>query len=249
MTITMMLLLAAAGFLSGAVNAIAGGGTFLTFGAMTLAGIPPISANATSSIVQFPGYVTSTLAYRAEIRHRWRSIVVLGIVSLAGGLVGALILLSLDNPSFRTLVPWLLAAATAIFAAGPLLKPKTSSDEHSANTATSVVSQFLNAIYGGFFGAGMGIMMLAVLGLTTGGSYHHLNAMKNLFAMLIAGVAIVIFIGGNVVAWPEALVMIPAGALGGYCGVWLARRVPQALLRWCVVAVGTALTIYYFVTT
>lgn len=248
MTITMMLLLAAAGFLSGAVNAIAGGGTFLTFGAMTLAGIPPISANATSSIVQFPGYVTSTLAYRAEIMHRWRSIVVLGVVSLFGALVGALILLSLDNPSFRTLVPWLLLAATAIFAAGPWLAPKASSAEYSANSVVSVVSQFLNAIYGGFFGAGMGIMMLAVLGLTTGGSYHHLNAMKNLFAMLIAGVAIVVFIGGGVVAWPEALVMIPAGALGGYSGVWLARRVPQTVLRWCVVAVGSALTVYYFVT-
>jgi uncharacterized membrane protein YfcA len=247
MAITMILLLAAAGFLSGAVNAIAGGGTFLTFGAMTLAGIPPISANATSSIVQFPGYVTSTLAYRAEIMHRWRSIVVLGVVSLFGALAGALILLSLDNPSFRALVPWLLAAATAIFAAGPWLKPKASA-EHSANTPTSIVSQFFNAVYGGFFGAGMGIMMLAVLGLTTGGSYHHLNAMKNLFAMLIAGVAIVVFIGGGVVAWPQAVVMIPAGALGGYSGVWLARRVPQPVLRWCVVCVGTALTVYYFVT-
>jgi uncharacterized protein len=248
MTIMMVLLLAAAGFLSGAVNAIAGGGTFLTFGVMTLAGIPPISANATSSIVQFPGYVTSTIAYRAEIMHRWRSIAVLGVVSLVGGLVGALILLSLDNPSFRTLVPWLLAAATAIFAAGPLLKPKVSSEEHNANTVSSIICQFLNSIYGGFFGAGMGIMMLAVLGLTSGGTYHHLNAMKNLFAMLIAAVAIVVFISGDVVAWPEALVMIPAGAIGGYSGVWLARRVPQAVLRWCVVAVGTALTVYYFVT-
>ncbi len=248
MTITMVVLLAAAGFLSGAVNAIAGGGTFLTFGMMTLAGIPPISANATSSIVQFPGYVTSTLAYRAEIMHRWQSIAVLGLVSLLGGLAGSLILLSLDNPSFRALVPWLLAAATLIFAAGPLLKPKVSSEKSSANSATSIVGQFLNAIYGGFFGAGMGIMMLAVLGLTTGGSYHQLNAMKNMFAMLIAGVAIVVFISGDVVAWPEALVMIPAGALGGYSGVWLAPRVPLAMLRWCVVAVGSALAVYYFVT-
>jgi uncharacterized membrane protein YfcA len=248
MTMTMILLLAAAGFLSGAVNAIAGGGTFLTFGAMTLAGVPPISANATSSIVQFPGYITSTLAYRAEIRQHWRSVVVLGMISIAGALVGSLILLALDNPSFRALVPWLLAAATAIFAAGPWLKPKTSSAGRSNNTVTSLVSQFFNAIYGGFFGAGMGIMMLAVLGVTIGGSYHYLNAMKNLFAMLIAAVAIVVFIGGGVVAWPQALVMIPTGALGGYSGVWLARRVPQAVLRWCVVAVGTALTVYYFVT-
>jgi len=247
MTITMIVLLAAAGFLSGAVNAIAGGGTFLTFGAMTLAGLPPIAANATSSIVQFPGYVTSTLAYRREIAQHWRGVLVLGIVSVFGALAGSLILLSLDNPSFRALVPWLLAAATIIFAAGPWLKPKTTA-EPGDRSVLSAIAQFLNAIYGGFFGAGMGIMMLAVLGLTTGGSYHHLNAMKNLFATLIAAVAIIVFISGGVVAWPQALVMIPAGALGGYCGVWVARRAPQAVLRWCVVAVGAALTVYYFVT-
>jgi uncharacterized membrane protein YfcA len=243
----MILLLAAAGFFSGAVNAIAGGGTFLTFGAMTLAGIPPISANATSSIVQFPGYVTSTLAYWDEISRRWRSVLVLAIVSIVGALGGSLILLSLDNPSFRSLVPWLLAIATVTFAAGPWLKPKASA-ERSANTPAPIIGQFLTAIYGGFFGAGMGIMMLAVLGITTGGNYHHLNALKNMFAMLIACVAIIVFIGGGVIAWPEAIVMIPAGAFGGYSGVWLARRVPQEVLRWCVVAVGIGLTIYYFVT-
>jgi uncharacterized membrane protein YfcA len=247
MTITMILLLGAAGFLSGAVNAIAGGGTFLTFGAMTLAGIPPIVANATSSIVQFPGYVTSTLAYRKEISSRWRSAILLAVVSAIGALVGSMALLALDNPSFRALVPWLLAAATTVFAAGPWLKPSGSA-ERPANSVACVVGQALTAIYGGFFGAGMGIMMLAVLGLTTGGSYHHLNALKNMLAMIIAAVAIAVFIGGGVIAWPETLVMMPAGALGGYCGVWLARRVPQAVLRWCVVAVGFGLTIYYFVT-
>ncbi|WP_165216770.1 sulfite exporter TauE/SafE family protein [Affinirhizobium pseudoryzae] len=247
MTFAMIGLLFAAGFLSGAVNAIAGGGTFLTFGALTLAGIPPISANATSSIVQFPGYVTSTLAYRKEIAKSWRSAIALTVVSALGGLGGALILLALDNPSFRALVPWLLAGATAIFAAGPFLKPKAS-EERSASSLSSLVGQFVTSIYGGFFGAGMGIMMLAVLGLTTGGSYHHLNALKNLLATVIAAVAIVVFVSGGVVAWPEAVVMIPAVAAGGYSGVWLARRVPQGIMRMIVVAVGVALTIYYFVT-
>jgi len=247
MTITMILLLAGAGFLSGAVNAIAGGGTFLTFGAMTLVGIPPISANATSSIVQFPGYVTSTLAYWDEISKRWRSALVLAVVSVIGSVGGSLWLLSLDNPSFRQIVPWLLAAATAVFAAGPWLTPKAST-ERSANSPACIIGQFLTSIYGGFFGAGMGIMMLAVLGVTTGGSYHHLNALKNMLAILIAAVAIVVFVSGGVVAWPQAIVMIPAGALGGYAGVWMARRVPQTVLRWCVVAVGVGLTVYYFVT-
>lgn len=247
MSFSIIALLFVSGFLSGAVNAIAGGGTFLTFGALTLAGLPPISANATSSIVQFPGYVTSTLAYKSELMKRWRSAVALTIISAIGGLAGALILLALDNPSFRAMVPWLLASATAIFAAGPLLKPKAS-EERTGTSVSSGIGQFLTAIYGGFFGAGMGIMMLAVLGLTTGGSYHHLNALKNLLAMVIAAVAIIVFVGGGVVAWPQAIIMIPAGAAGGYAGVWLARRVPQTIMRVLVVAVGTALTIYYFVT-
>lgn len=247
MSITMVALLAAAGFLSGAVNAIAGGGTFLVFGVLTLAGLPPIAANATSSIVQFPGYVTSTLAYRDDLSKRWRSLVSLAIVSVIGSVGGAFALLSLDNPSFRQMVPWLLAAATLIFAAGPWLRPKASK-EGASNAPASLIGQFFTSIYGGFFGAGMGIMMLAVLGLTSGGSYHHLNALKNMLAMLIAAVAIVIFVGGGAIAWPQALIMIPAGGLGGYCGVWLARRVSQDVLRFAVIAVGVTLTVYYFVT-
>lgn len=247
MTIATMLLLFVAAFFAGAVNAIAGGGTFLTFGALTVAGIPPITANATSSVTQFPGYITSTLAYRDEIAKSWKSAIALSVVSVIGAIAGSLLLLSLDNPSFRQIVPWLLLAATVIFAAGPWLKPKASA-EKPVNSPKSIVAQFFTSIYGGFFGAGMGIMMLAVLGITSGGTYHHLNALKNLLSILIAAVAIVIFVGGGVVAWPQALVMIPGVALGGYAGVWMARRIPQTAMRVVVVCVGLALTAYYFVT-
>lgn len=241
-----LILLVLAGFFSGLVNAIAGGGTFLTFGALTLAGVPPIVANATSSIVQFPGYVTSTLAYAVDIKKRWRQAIVLALVSVAGALCGALVLLTLSNPAFSALVPWLLLAATAIFAAGPWLKPPEAA-EHDASRPLPAIVQFFTAIYGGFFGAGMGIMMLAALGATIGGDYHRLNALKNLLAMLIAAVAIVVFVLGGVVAWTQAIVMIPAGALGGYAGVHMARRLPQPVLRWTVVAVGLGLAVYYFV--
>ena len=247
MSVFIILMLFASGFLSGAVNAIAGGGTFLTFGAMTLAGIAPISANATSSIVQFPGYVTSVIAYWPEIRTHWKGAVFLALFSIAGSTAGALLLLSLDNPAFRQLVPWLLAAATLLFAAGPWLRPRSNAERVPGNAA-SLIGQFFTSIYGGFFGAGMGIMMLAVLGLSKGGDYHRLNALKNFLAMVIAGVAIVVFAGGNVVGWLHAAVMIPGGALGGYAGVWLARRVPQALIRGLVVAVGLLLAVYYFIT-
>lgn len=240
-----ILLLFCAGFLSSVVNAIAGGGTFLTFGAMTLAGVPPIMANATSSVTQLPGYISSALAYRSEIRQAGREAWVLAGLSLAGSPAGSLILISMSNPSFRTLVPWLLLGATLIFAAGPYLRPKTEDAGHKVSRL-GMAGQFITSIYGGFFGAGMGIMTLAVLGLTKGGDYHTLNALKNFVAVVIAIVAIVVFSSGGVVAWLPAAIMIPAGALGGYGGVWAARWGPQALIRAAAIGVGLLLSWYYF---
>ncbi|MCO5064316.1 MAG: sulfite exporter TauE/SafE family protein [Rhizobiaceae bacterium] len=242
-------LLFVAAYLAGVVNAIAGGGTFLTFGALSITGMPPIVANATSSITQFPGYITSTLAYWSDIRTFWREGLLLSAVSAAGALAGALILLALDNPSFRAMVPWLLIAATALFAAGPWLKPKPKAgDKPSGGTFAGALIQFLTAIYGGFFGAGMGVMMLATLGLTQSGDYHRLNALKNMLSIVIAAIAIVVFVLGGVVAWPQAVVMIPAVALGGYSGVWAAKRAPQSVVRAFVIVVGVLLAAYYFVT-
>ncbi|WP_309083105.1 sulfite exporter TauE/SafE family protein [Chelativorans sp.] len=237
-----------AAFLSGVVNAVAGGGTFITFGAMTLGGVPPISANATSSLTQFPGYVTSTLAYWTDIKTIWRKAPVLMLVSALGAVGGSLILLSLDNPSFRALVPWLLIAATALFAAGPWLKPgsKQAANDNPSNPIAGPIVQFLTSIYGGFFGAGLGIMMLATLGLTEKGDYHRLNALKNLLSIVIAAVAIVIFTLGGVVSWLHVLVMVPGVALGGYVGVWTAKRLPQIVVRLFVIAVGLLLAAYYF---
>lgn len=249
MTILTAILLFAAGFVASAVNAVAGGGTFLTFGAMTLVGVPPISANATSSVTQLPGYITSTLAYWSDIKRFWRGAILLCIVSAIGSVAGAAILLALDNPSFRSLVPWLLIAATALFAAGPWLKPTPKeSGEPAVGGVVGSLAQFVTAIYGGFFGAGMGVMMLATLGLTQTGDYHRLNALKNMLATVIALVAIFLFIGGGAVSWPHALAMLPGSALGGYAGVWIAKRVPQTIVRAFVIAVGLGLSAYYFVT-
>ncbi|RUV80976.1 sulfite exporter TauE/SafE family protein, partial [Mesorhizobium sp. M1A.F.Ca.IN.022.07.1.1] len=216
MTFFDAVLLFLAGFVSGAVNAVAGGGTFVTFGAMTLVGLPPIVANATSSVTQFPGYITSTLAYLNDIRHFWRQALVLCVISGFGALAGSLILLALSNTSFRALVPWLLIAATALFAAGPWLKPAAGPERQaSLGSLAGSLAQFLTSVYGGFFGAGMGVMMLATLGLTQAGDYHKLNALKNMLAVVIAAIAILVFVSGGIVAWPQAIVMIPGGALGG----------------------------------
>ncbi|PHP68535.1 hypothetical protein CSC94_00555 [Zhengella mangrovi] len=247
MTIVSALLLFLAGLVSGMINAVAGGGTFLTFGAMTFAGVPPISANATSSIVQFPGYITSALAYRSEILREWKAVAVLSLISLVGAFGGALWLLSLSNPSFRSIVPWLLLAATALFAAGPYLKPKASG-EHPPNSPRGNALQFVTSIYGGFFGAGMGVMMLASLSLATGGDYHRLNAIKNALSIVIAAIAILVFTAGGAISWLHGIVMLPGAGLGGWLGVWLAKRVPQAVLRWLVIAIGVFLAGYYFFT-
>lgn len=247
MSIAMIFILFVAGFLSGAVNAIAGGGTFLTFGALTLAGLPPIAANATSSVIQFPGYITSTLAYRREFKGLWRGAALLAIVSAIGAVCGSLFLISLSNPAFRSMVPWLLLGATAVFAAGPKLRPKTQGEGHAASPL-GLGLQGITSFYGGFFGAGMGIMMLASLGLASGGDYHRLNALKNFLSIVIAAVAIIIFASAGALSLLHALVMIPAVAAGGYAGVAVAKKVPQAVLRWMVVAAGLGLAVYYFVT-
>src|SRR5690606_17480913 len=162
--------------------------------------------------------------------------------------LGAGILLQLDNPQFRSMVPWLLLAATALFAAGPYLKPAPKPGKEAAvGSVFGLLMQTGTALYGGFFGAGMGIMMLATLGLSQQGDYHRLNALKNMLATVIAAVAIVVFVWGGVVAWPQALVMIPGVAIGGWSGVWVAKRVPQKYMRWVVIAVGLLLAVYYFV--
>ena len=246
MAIPMIALMFVAAFFSGAINAIAGGGTFLTFGVLTLVGVPAVMANATSSIVQFPGYVSSTLAYLKDFKTFWRSAVALGIVSVVGSLGGALFLIWLSNATFKAMVPWLLLAATAVFAAGPWLKPKAG--ERHAATPGGLAVQGVTSFYGGFFGAGMGIMMLASLSIATGGDYHRLNALKNFLAIIIAAVAIIVFSTAGAVAWYHAAIMVPGCALGGYAGVAAAKRVPQSILRWVVVAAGLALSIYYFIT-
>ncbi len=171
------------------------------------------------------------------------------MVSALGALAGALILLALDNPSFKRLVPWLLIAATTLFAAGPWLKPKPreGAGEGEKRTVAGAIVQFLASIYGGFFGAGMGVMMLATLGLTEPGDYHRLNAMKNFLSIVIAAVAIAVFVSGGVVSWLHALLLVPGVALGGYSGVWAAKRVPQTAVRIFVIAVGLFLAVYYFV--
>ena len=168
------------------------------------------------------------------------------VVSVVGGFIGASTLLALDNDQFGVLVPWLLIAATALFAAGPWLTRQLRERSLIVPRRVGWLIQFVVAIYGGFFGGGMGSMMLASLGLTEGTSdFHRLNAMKTLLSTVTAFVTLVVFSGGGAVSWPQAVVMLVAVALGGWGGVQAARRLPLGYVRAFVIAIGLVLTVYY----
>jgi uncharacterized membrane protein YfcA len=245
-----LLLLALAGGLAGALNAVAGGGTFFTFAALLAAGLPPITANATSAVALAIGSAASAAAYRRELAALWRGALWLALASGTGALVGALALVALDNVTFRAMIPWLLLFATVVFAFGPRIARTFGAEAEAApgpaRRLTAAALQFLTAVYGGFFGAGMGFLMLASLGLTEGADYHRINAIKQILAVVIQGVAIVVFVHGEVVSWTPAITVMIAAIAGGYLGVGLARKVPSSIMRGFVIASGAALTAYYF---
>jgi uncharacterized protein len=247
-------LLAASGLAAGLVNAIAGGGTFFTFSALVAAGLPPVVANATSAVAVTPANLASAWAYRKELTANLRRFAALGVVSLLGGLVGAYVLTVTNNEAFRLLVPWLLLFATLLFAASPrivaLAKAIGRSEGHHPSTrawAAGLVFQFAVSIYGGFFGAGMGIVMLAALAITEGDDFHLINSAKHLCSTLIQLIAVVLFIAAGLVSWRETAIVGAASVIGGYLGVGFGRRLPPAAIRWLVIGVGVALTVYFFV--
>ncbi len=243
-------LLVAAGGLAGTVNAIAGGGTFFTFAALTATGISPLAANATSAVAMLAGQVASTLAYRRELAALGTTILPLAAVSAIGGLAGGWLLLHSGGSTFQVLVPWLLLGATLLFAASPWIaawtrkRPDRAGHRPRAEVGALVI-QALVAVYGGYFGAGMGIMMLASLSLVFGDDFHAGNAAKNLLAVLMQGFAVVLFLASGIVHWPEAAVVIVSGTAGGWFGVKVARFVPPSAIRAAVVLTGLALTLWF----
>ncbi len=254
MDIASAALLAASGLAAGLVNAIAGGGTFFTFSALVAVGLPPVIANATSAVAVTPANLSSAWAYRRELAANIRRFAALGVVSLIGGLAGAYILTITNNASFRQLVPWLLLFATLLFAASPrivaLARAIGASEGDRPSTgawAAGLAFQLLVAVYGGFFGAGMGIVMLAALAITEGDDFHLINSAKHLCSTLIQLVAVVLFVIAGLVSWPETLVVGAASVVGGYLGVAFGRRLPASAIRWLVIAVGAVLTLYFFI--
>lgn len=228
--------------LAGVINAIAGGGTLLTFPALLAGGLPPVTANATSSVSLVPGSLAAWWGYRGVERDR-RTLLALVVPSLIGGGVGAALAMVTGDRLFGHLVPWLVLGATLLFALQQRLVARA---PRAVGLPVVVAAQLAIAIYGGFFGAGMGILMLAGQGLLGVTDIHLANSRKNVCAAAINGVATLTFVANGRVAWRPALVMAAAAIVGGYLGARLAQRVPRAWVRRAVLAIGFAIAAYMF---
>lgn len=240
-------LLLAAAVAAGALNAVAGGGSFFTFPALLLAGVPPVSANATSTVSLWPASVASAAAFRHDLRHERRHLFLLGGVSVVGGLAGALLLLLTPDREFARLVPWLLLAATLVFAFGPAVTARLRARDLHLPLGGLLVVQGIVAVYGGYFGGGMGIMMLAAFAAMGMDDLNAMNGLKAILGTLINAVAVVAFVVAGIVQWPYALLMVVGGTVGGWFGARVSRNVPKAPLRVFIVLVGAALTVAFFV--
>jgi uncharacterized membrane protein YfcA len=240
-----------AGALGGALNSVAGGGSFVAFPALLFIGVPPIPANATNTIALWTAAAASGGAYRKKLEIARRVMIPLFVASFIGGLAGAFLLLKTPAQTFLRVLPWLTLGATLLFAFGKKLAGnRRSVIEHESSTAAlagATLFQLAVAVYGGYFGGGMGIVMLAMLATLGMTDIHSMNALKSVMAFVINGVAVVTFIVARAVYWKPGGVMIVGGILGGYIGARYALKLPQAWVRVFVVLVGTGMTVYFFV--
>ena len=233
-----------------ALNAVAGGGSFLTFPALLLAGVGPIEANATSTIALWPGALSSAWGYRHDFAADRRTVIALAIVSIAGGLAGALLLLFTPEQRFKALIPYLLLFATLLFAASDRVSARIGPRGRGAGADKALaivgVIQFAVAVYGGYFGGGIGIMMLAGFALMDVGNIHSMNGLKAVLGAVINGAAVATFIIAHLVVWQYAWAMIVGSIVSGYASAKIARRADPRVVRWIVIAVGTSLAVYFF---
>jgi uncharacterized membrane protein YfcA len=244
------LFLFVAGVLGGALNAVAGGGSFVAFPALMFAGVPPIAANATNTVALWVGVTASSGAYRKHLDISRRVMVPLAVTSVIGGIAGAFLLLRTPAHTFLRVLPWLMLGATLLFVfGGRLARGSKSGLAHDASTtaiAVAAIFELVVAVYGGYFGGGVGIMnlaMLAALGMT---DIHAMNALKVVLGGIINAMAVVTFTVAGAVAWKPGVIMIVGAIFGGYFGAHYAQKLPQAWIRTFVIAVGTGMTVYFF---
>jgi len=251
-TTSQLAVIAVISAVGGMVNSIAGGGTLLTFPALLGLGVPAISANATSTVALWPGSLSSLWGYRRELEGARGWAVRLAIPSLLGGLAGAALLLVTPEERFKALVPWLVLGATCLFALQrPVMRWVAAATADGASRPIEpafgmLVMQFVVGAYGGYFGAGAGIVMLAVFGLMGLTNIHQMNGLKNFNGICFNGVAAITFAAMGYVNWPIAFVMAVGSSVGGYLMSGLAQRVPQDWVRNAVTVIGLGSAVWLF---
>ena len=234
-----------AGLVAGAVNAAAGGGSLLVFPSLLAVGLPPLAANVTNSIAQWPGYVGIVAGTRRDLQGQGRRIMFTSVVSAAGSAVGCALLLVLPSAVFDAVVPALVLLASAVFALQPLIRRWTAPTPGAPDRlATLLPTVFLAAVYGGYFGGALGVILIATLSLFAHDSLVRLNALKGLLSLVVATVTVVYFAIGAPVHWLAVGVLAPTTLVGGYVGARVARRSPERVLRAAVVLLGLSVGVY-----
>src|SRR5436309_3574810 len=238
----------AAAFVGGMMNSIAGGGTLLTFPVLLWLGLDPKVANATSTVALWPGLFGGVWGFRREIENSRPILVRLGTTSIIGGGLGAWLLILTPSATFAYLVPFLILFATALFTLQAPITRRLKTEEPAERPRArwwlgAIIFQFFSAIYGGYFGAGNGILMLAAMGLLGVSDIHRANGIKNFLGVCINSVAVVSFSMMHLVSWPQSLFMAVAALAGGYFGARTARRVGRVFIRRAIVVIGFVITI------
>lgn len=248
MPVDQIVLLLAAAFAAGALNAAAGGGSFLTLPALVFVGVPPVMANATGTAALLPGYMAGTWGFRDDLQAPVGiSIPTLVLVTFIAGTCGAALLLVTEEAAFDALIPWLLLAATVLFAAGPALQRYLAArNADRMPRARAILILAAVSLYGGYFNGGLGIMLLATFSLLGETRLNTMNALKGVVSVLLTVVSVVVYQAGGLILWPEALTMMAGAVAGGYLGARFIRRLPEKLVRIGVVGVGIAMTTVFF---
>jgi len=239
-----LILLAAFG--AGLLNTIAGGGTFLTFPALVFIGVPPVIANATSAVAVFPGYLGGALGFRDELKTFDKKVILrLIAITIAGGLIGSVLLLVSSNKAFSVVVPFLLLGATLAFLFGDQIRARAAA-AGGAVTPYGSIGLLLVSIYGGYFNGGLGIVLLALFALWGMTHIHKMNGLKNGLSFVLSISSVLVFAIGGLVEWHYALAMMIASTIGGYAGAPLARRLPKSFVRGLIAAVGFSMSVVFF---
>ena len=247
MTLAQLLLLAGAGFVAGAMNAVTGGGTFVSLPALTAVGLPGTVANASSSTALLPGALASAWAYRRDLQPLERvSTRALAVASLLGGGVGAALLLGTPEAVFDVVIPWLLLAATVTLAIGPRLQGLLQRAGLHAGPRAVLAVQVLLGVYGGYFGGAVGLMMLAAWSLLSQASIAALTPLRTVMLVAANAVAVLLFVVMGQVSWPAALTVMAGAIAGGWAGAQIGRRLPAAVLRAMVLTITVATTAIFF---